>query len=69
MGRLKILKILLMLLVWKIYLNKCKDIKVKEADQLTGEERKKFAEKVILSLWKNIGDGEDESDDNDDADL
>jgi len=33
-----------------------------EADQLTGDERKQFAEKVILSLWKNIGD-DDESDD------
>ncbi|CAF2397918.1 unnamed protein product [Rotaria sp. Silwood2] len=39
-----------------------------EADQLTGDERKRFAEKVILSLWKNIGDEEDESDDDDDND-
>ncbi|CAF0831599.1 unnamed protein product [Rotaria sordida] len=39
-----------------------------EADQLTGDERKRFAEKVILSLWKSIGDDEDESDDNDDHD-
>jgi hypothetical protein len=36
---------------------------LEEADQLTGDERKQFAEKVILSLWKNIGDDEDESDD------
>ncbi|UJR27538.1 hypothetical protein I4U23_008820 [Adineta vaga] len=33
-----------------------------EADQLTGDERKQYAEKVILSLWKNIGDDEDETD-------
>jgi hypothetical protein len=36
---------------------------LEEADQLTGDERKQFAEKVILSLWKNIGDDEEDSDD------
>lgn len=37
-----------------------------EADRLTGDERKEFAEKVILSLWKDIGDDDDDDDDNDD---
>ncbi|CAF1013569.1 unnamed protein product [Adineta ricciae] len=33
-----------------------------EADQLTGDERKQFAEKIILSLWKDFGDEDDASD-------
>ncbi|CAF0868746.1 unnamed protein product [Adineta steineri] len=37
-----------------------------EADQLTGDERKQFAEKVILSLWKNIGEDDEDESDNDD---
>lgn len=39
-----------------------------EADQLQGDERKTFAEKVILSLWKSIG-VDDELDESDEENL